>query len=137
MQLHIKGNLHICCSTNGTGSIRSHSRGKKQEYQCSQWTGLSFLSNCCSLCVSAYRQTRTLQKLGQQTTPGLQQETKQNEVMEKRKLSAGLQSFLAWHNIRFVMTVNSVLTLTESLARINCAHEFVLCVCLTLWNLLK
>lgn len=98
---------------------------------------LSFLSNYCSLCMSVYRQTRALQKLGQQTTPGLLQETKQNEVMEKRRLSAGLQSFLAWHNIRFVMTVNSILTLTETLARINFAHEFLLCVCLTWWNLLK
>lgn len=137
MQLHIKGNLHICCSANGTRSIRSHSRGKTRSISTPSGQGLSFLSNCCSLCVSAYRQTRTLQKLGQQTTPGLLQETKQNEVMEKRRLSAGLQSFLAWHNIRFVMTVNSVLTLTESLARINCVHEFLLCVCLTLWNLLK
>lgn len=99
--------------------------------------GLSFISKLCSLCILVPRQICTLQKLGQQTTPGPPQETKQNEVMEKRRLSAGLQSFLAWHNICFVMTVNSILTLTESLARINCRHEFLLCVCLTLWNLLS
>lgn len=134
MQLHIKGNLHICCSANGTGSIRSHSRGKSRSISAPSGQGLSFLSNCCCACRPIGRRA-PLQKLGQQTTPGLLQETKQNEVMEKRGLSVGLQSFLAWHNIRFVMTVNSVLTLTESLTRINCVHEFLLCVCLTLWNL--
>lgn len=51
---------------------------------------------------------------------------------KEKRLSAGLRSFLAWHNIRFVMTANSVLTLTQSLARINCLHESLLCVCLTL-----
>lgn len=132
MQLHIKSNLYICCSGNSTTSICSH-----LNISAPSGPGLSFLSNYCSSCMSVYRQTRALQKLGQQTTPGLLQETKQNEVMEKRRLSAGLQSFLAWHNIRFVMTVNSILTLTETLARINFAHEFLLCVCLTWWNLLK
>lgn len=122
----LRANLYICCSGNGTTSICSH-----LNISAPSGPGLSFLSNYCSLCMSVYRQTRALQKLGQQTTPGLLQETKQNEVMEKRRLSAGLQSFLAWHNIRFVMTVNSILTLTETLARINFAHEFLLCVCLT------
>lgn len=53
--------------------------------------------------------------------------------MEKKRLSAGLQSFLAWHNLCLVMTVYSLLTLTESLARINCVHDFSPCV-LTLRN---
>lgn len=61
------------------------------------------------------------------------QETKQCDVMEKSRLSAGLQSFLAWHNLCLVMTVYSLLTLTESLARINCVHDFSPCV-LTLRN---
>lgn len=56
--------------------------------------------------------------------------------MEKRRLSAGLQSFLAWHNLCLVMTVYSLLTLTESLARINCVHDFSPCV-LTLRNRCK
>lgn len=56
--------------------------------------------------------------------------------MEKKRLSAGLQSFLAWHNLCLVMTVYSLLTLTESLARINCVHDFSPCV-LTLRNKCK
>lgn len=50
------------------------------------------------------------------------------DVMEKSRLSAGLQSFLAWHNLCLVMTVYSLLTLTESLARTNCVCDFSPCV---------
>lgn len=114
-QQHIKDNLYFCLAANGIRPICSHLRGgKNRSVGAPSGQSLSFLSNCCSLCASGLSaDTHTRQKLGQQTTPGLLQETKQNEVMETRGLGAGLQSFLAWHNIRFVMTVNSVSTLTR------------------------
>lgn len=119
-------------AANGTRPISPHLRKGPWVISSPCGTILSSLSNCYSLCMSIYRQTRTLQKWGQRTTPGLLQETKQNEVMEKWRLSAGLQSSLAWHDICSVMTVNSALELTESLCGINCVPDLVLCVCLTL-----
>lgn len=121
---------YLAASLNGAEPICCHLKGRGgtgvSVLPCGR--GPSFLSICYSLCVSVYWQTHTLQKLGQKKSLSTSEceEPKKMRSWKREVLSAGLQSFLAWHNIRFVMTAYSLLTLTESLARINCAHEFML-----------